>query len=238
MFRPVFSLSSSPRLRHTPREEHSRHCHREGFLALVISGRYCEIGDAGVIHAEPGDVICHSPYEAHLNRVSDSGAEVLLLPISHYVSSSLMAIEDVDQVIRISELDQGAAADFVLRNGKTKVRASEDWPAELASALRSNPGLSIEHWIGNRGLSPSFVSRQFRKVFECSPSQFRLKSKVHLALSALCSSSGTITEVAHSAFFADHAHMCRAVRTVTGRTPSEVRSDWFRPTAGMITDNP
>jgi len=56
-----------------------RHVHEKAYAALVLSGGYEEAGDHGRFRVKAGDVIFHEPFEAHLDRFSETGAAVLNL---------------------------------------------------------------------------------------------------------------------------------------------------------------
>ncbi len=94
----------------------NRHRHDGAYAALVLKGSYEESGDQGKFCAKAGDVILHEPFEAHLNRIEESGAIVLNLPLASRAGliAGLWKAKDADQVVRLAELNQTRAADLLL----------------------------------------------------------------------------------------------------------------------------
>lgn len=222
-FRPVFSLSNSDVLNHAPYETHERHRHRAGFLAMVLEGGYTEVGDTGVWVLQQGDVIAHAPFEAHHNYVGSRGAKVLLLPLVACSSSPLRSVSDIDLVVRLASRCVSEAAQYVVRESDQKSQPLTDQIDLLAYHIRRDPSLRLDHWCETNGAAPAVVSRNFRKRFQCSAQQYRLASKVRLAIDAITRSDRSLISIAHECGFADQAHMSRAVHAHTGLTPTMLR---------------
>ncbi|WP_298307247.1 AraC family transcriptional regulator [uncultured Erythrobacter sp.] len=193
-------------------------------MALVLSGSYEEIGDTGSWAVAPGDVIVHSPFEAHYNGIGTRGAEVLLMPIQSFRKHALLALDDPDEAVRLSQKSPEVAAAYVLKNARNRASNVRDWPDLLAQAIREEPDLQITQWALGIGLDPAVVSRGFRRHFDCSPSQYRLKSRVRAALPAIASNEGTLGDIAHDCGFSDQAHFSRAIRSATGLSPTGLRA--------------
>ncbi|MEM6483484.1 MAG: helix-turn-helix domain-containing protein [Pseudomonadota bacterium] len=182
----------------------------------MLDGRYTEIGDTGAWTATSGSVIAHAPSETHHGAISGQSAEVLLLPSRRASATPPNTLDDIDEAIRLSRQSLSEAADFVLEQFKPAELRAFDWPAELAAALREDSTLQINDWTHSRGIDKSVASREFRKVFQYSPSRFRLKSKVHKAVDLLISSEEPLATVAQKSGFSDQAHMCRSLVAMTG----------------------
>lgn len=233
MHRPVFSLSSRKTLCHSPGERHSRHSHAEGFIAVVLSGNYDEIGDTGSWAVEPGNAIVHAPFEAHYNGIGAKGAQVLLLPFSGSDPRPGLNLVDPDAAARIAETDPFEAARFVLDRAATISPLTTDWPDMLAADLRCRPDTKISFWARQNGLDPAVVSRGFRRHFGCSPSQYRLKSRVRAAIADIRAGDNALVAIAHECGFADQAHFSRAVRKYTGLSPTALRTQFSKDTDSL-----
>jgi AraC-like DNA-binding protein len=82
--------------------------------------------------------------------------------------------------------------------------------AELAEALH---------------LSPRTLERAFRERVGLPPRMFHRILRLQSALTTLRSAPGrSIAEVAFASGYADHAHLTREFRALTGRTPSDFRA--------------
>src|ERR1017187_6410827 len=81
-----------------------RHVHEKAYAALVLSGGYEEAGDHGRFRVKAGDVIFHEPFEAHLDRFSETGAVVLnrRLPFERSYAPGTAKVADPDSVVRTS----------------------------------------------------------------------------------------------------------------------------------------
>jgi AraC-like DNA-binding protein len=212
------------RQRHGRGEVLGRHLHRHAFAALVLSGVYCEAGDSGLHHVAPGDVLLHGAHERHLDRFGHRGSDVLVLPLPDTWQGSAHArIADPDRIARLAERDVAAAVAELQRALVATAPANDDWPALLARDLLDDPDLSLRHWGDTHGLHVGSISRGFRRVFELSPSAFRLHARSHAALRLVRNTTMTGASIAQACGFADQAHMSRALRAMTGLPPSQLR---------------
>ncbi len=94
-----------------------RHVHEEGYAALVLSGGYEEAGDRGRFQVKEGDAIFHEPFEAHLDRFSETGAVVLnlRLPVGGSYAPGIAKVADPDSVARVAE---GSRRDALPRSSR------------------------------------------------------------------------------------------------------------------------
>lgn len=203
-----------------------RHLHPEGHLAIVLAGDYEEAGDRGCFRVQAGDVIVHSPFEAHVDRFGQRGAEVLDLgiPFATLFSSATPAfvtgtLPDVDEVARLAERDPDEAAAMALAMLRASERRLKDWPHQLAEDLQSDPQLRLEEWADRHGLSPFAVTRGFQKVFGTTPSAYRVQQRARMALQLALNSHALLAEIAICCGFSDQSHMTRAVHALTGHPP-------------------
>lgn len=212
------------RIRHCAREQIRRHRHDDGFLAIVLEGRYIEAGDTGQHGVGPGDVIFHRRWENHLNEVGPSGSSVLVLPIdSGWAGGVRGVVADPEAIAKLAERDTRAALDLVRQTIVDRAVVDLDWPALLATRLRRHLDTDLKAWAHEMGLHPGSLSRGFRQAFGTTPAAYRLAQKTRRALALIEDRSLKLTTVAANSGFADQPHMVRSVREATGRIPSALR---------------
>lgn len=201
-----------------------RHRHRHSYAAFVLSGGYEEAGDLGRRRVAAGDVLFHACFDAHSDRFNCSGAEILNLALPEHARLPPAArVADPDAIVRAAEHDLREAVTLLLATCVHDDRKLEEWPDQLAEDLAQDPGLSLTHWARERRLAPATVSRTFRRVYGLPPCRFRAQARARLAWGRLDEAGLSLVMLAADTGFADHAHMTRAISSLTGRTPSEWR---------------
>jgi AraC-like DNA-binding protein len=203
----------------------ARHQHRAAYATIVLEGSYEEAGDAGRITANPGDVLFHAAFSAHLDRVGQRPARVLDLPLGDTAATSFAraTLLASDGLVRLAERDAREAALGLLELIEPAADAIRSTADALAAALREAPPPRITDWAAARGRSRESVSRQFRSVYGVSPAQYRLESMARRAWREAATGTAGLAEIACAAGFADQAHMTRAVARLTGATPGAWR---------------
>jgi AraC-like DNA-binding protein len=215
-------------MRHQPRELLARHPHRRAFATLVLAGGYVEAGDVGRHRVQAGDVLLHQAWESHLDRFGDRGAEVLVLDIADDDASRPAGrVADADAIVRLAERDAAAAGRALLAQLEPKP-GTQDWPDVLAERLGGEPNLCLGDWASRHGLRLGSVSRGFKQAYGVAPLRFRLVQRTRRAIEALRRAADPLSQVAQDCGFADQAHMCRAIRSLTGTTPAALRRDGGR----------
>jgi AraC-like DNA-binding protein len=199
-----------------------RHIHKRAYAALVLSGCYEEAGDSGRHRVQPGNVVLHEAFEAHLDRIPTFGAVVLNVPLpaQYAFRSGVGKVEDPDAIVRLVENGDWEAA--ALRLCLTEMREPEfqDWPDELATSLAQNASINLSGWSEAKGISAWDLSRRFGKVFGISPRAFRARARTRQAWRAIRRAAAPLSAIAADFGFADQAHMTRSVKTMTGHCPS------------------
>ncbi len=214
--------------RHAANERLPRHRHAEGYIAVVLGGGYEEAGDEGRFAAQPGMVVVHGSWTAHLDRFGARGAKVLNLPPVPGLAPGIGTIDDPDMAVRLATCDPRAAAVFVAERFRAGAARHADWPDLLAAALRADPDLAITHWAHSIGLDPASVSRGFARAYGTSPKRFRVEARTRRALAALRGWRGTLAGLAADQGFADQAHLARAVAAMTGLPPVRLRAKFVQ----------
>jgi AraC-like DNA-binding protein len=209
-----------------------RHIHDKPYASIVLSGGYEEAGDHGRFRVSAGDVIFHERFEAHLDRISAGGAEVLNLNLRAdcTVLPGLAKVTDIDELVRIAEKDQNEALNFLMADARHCNAESFDWEDELCHALLEDGSLQLTEWAERHGLAPWTVSRGFRQVFAVTPECFRARSRAQRAWKRICDTGDSLTKIALEAGFTDQSHMTNSVKQLTGITPAK-----WRPANGSKT---
>jgi AraC-like DNA-binding protein len=93
---------------------------------------------------------------------------------------------------------------------------------EVRALLHADPAADLTTLASAVGWSPWHLSRIFHRTIGCTLSAYRRRLRVRAVLDELPGAPG-LAALAASAGFADQAHMTRAVRAETGRTPAALR---------------
>jgi AraC-like DNA-binding protein len=202
-----------------------RHSHGGAYAALVLSGSYEEAGDRGRLRVEPGDVILHDRFEAHLDRFSRATAAVLNLPLNpgHVFVPGKGRITDPDEIVRTAERCPAEAIDLALSTVQQRPSLQEGWPDELAATLIEDPSLVLTSWAEAQRLAPWAVSRGFAELYGVSPEGFRARSRALAAWKAIWATEASLADIACQFRFADQSHMCRGIKQLTGVPPWQWR---------------
>lgn len=95
--------------------------------------------------------------------------------------------------------------------------------AEARLALHERPGATLPELARSAAVSPYHLSRLFRAETGQTVSQYRNQLRACLVLERLAAGEDNLARLAADADFADHAHLTRTLRTLTGSTPSALR---------------
>lgn len=86
-----------------------------------------------------------------------------------------------------------------------------------------NTALTIDELARVVDMSAFHFARLFKVTTGISPHQYVMNRRIQLVKTLLRTTDLLLSEIAHQAGFADHSHMGREFRRVTGKTPSEWR---------------
>jgi AraC-like DNA-binding protein len=200
-----------------------RHRHAAAYAAVVLEGAYEEAGDSGRLQVEPGDVVVHGRWEAHLNRTPAKGARVLNLPVGGAALAPFGQIADPDALVRLAERDLAEAVRQLQVGFLPRPPKLSDWPDLLASALAAGDEGELGQWARRLGISREHLSRGFRRVYGVTPQRYRLEARNRAALSQIIATGTPLAHVALDHGFSDQAHLTRSVQAFTGRPPSAWR---------------
>jgi AraC-like DNA-binding protein len=167
-------------------------------------------------------------------------AEIPAVPMD---AASELAVRRITSLARTCDVD-GALAERVVRTvaalisrGRPEVAAGAGrWPRgpgvaaahgrlvqQVREMLLAEPGLGVIELGRRAGCSPHYLSRVFGRVTGSSISGYRTRIRVSQALDRIAQGESSLAALAHDLGFADHAHLTRTFRAVTGRTPTTCR---------------
>ena len=202
-----------------------RHRHDTPYAAIVLSGGYEEAGDGGRYRAEPGDVLIHAAFSAHLDRAPLRRTTVLNLPLPMLWSrvSSRMRVDDADRLAHLAERDLRDGQALLLEALKPGPGGLQDEVDRLAGAL-SEASSPVSAWSRRWDVARQTAWRRFTAAYGVAPARYRVEARARRAWSRLVVGGECLGEIAAAEGFADQAHMTRDVRALTGRTPGQWRA--------------
>lgn len=208
-------------------ERIARHVHRLPYATVVLEGAYEEAGDAGRIAARPGDVLLHTAFAAHQDRIGRRPAWVLDLPLPDGGREwpALAKVADPELFVRLAERDAREAAAGLIEALEEAEARPGDPADDLAAALRGSSPPRIGAWACDRGRSREGLTRRFQALYGTSPAAYRLEALARRAWRRIVSTNEGLAEIACDTGFADQPHMTRAVVRLTGHAPGA----WRRP---------
>lgn len=213
-------------LQHSANERRDRHCHDDGFVAIVLDGGYQEAGDEGRFNVRPGDALIHHAYESHLDHFDAQGARVLVLDLPAALAGRRQVrgrVADPDRLVHLAERDSRAAAEEFAGMFVAAPPTALDWPDLLADDLRRLEPFALAAWAEDKGVRAETLSRGFRAAYGCTPKVYRADVRARAALAAARAGEEAFAAIAHRLHFTDQSHMIHAVIGLTGATPG-----WWR----------
>ena len=203
--------SGALRQRHPPSQHIPAHRHLASYATLLLHGGYCEAGESGRWHVQPGMLVVHAPGESHADWFGDRPTQLLDFRAPDGVPAGVYWPRNVDELI---------GHPF---EGLEPVQAESDWPDLLAADIRKDATLSLGQWAEEHGLRRETVSRGFQRAYGVSPGAYRLGVKVKTVVGGLQVRGRSLADLAAEHGFSDQSHMNRAIRAATGWTPAQIR---------------
>jgi AraC-like DNA-binding protein len=202
-----------------------RHTHAGAYAAVVLAGGYEETGNWGRFRVHAGDVLFHDDFDAHLNRFEARGATILNLALTGHASGFRAGrVHDADAVARAAERDPQVAVHVLTAQLREMRPIVDDWADLLATEIVRDPNCRLDRWADAHGIAPETVSRGFARAYGITPATFRAEIRARRAFRQIVHTMASLVEIASLLEFADQAHMTRAIRILTGATPSHWRS--------------
>jgi AraC-like DNA-binding protein len=186
---------------------------------LLLEGGYCEAGESGRWHVQPGMLIVHAAGESHTDWFGDRPTQLIDFSIPGEIPAGVYRPRDVDPLIGSLRHEFPHSIENL-----EPVQGEADWPDMLAADIRIDAGLSLGDWAERHGVRRETVSRGFVRAYGVSPAAYRLGVRVKAVLGALREYGGSLADLAAEHGFSDQSHMNRAIRAATGRTPTQIRN--------------
>jgi AraC-like DNA-binding protein len=200
-----------------------RHRHREAYAIVMVRGRMAQIGYAGRVLLQTGQLLIQPVLDCHANEMISPGADILRLPWPDVAVGGLFALRDPDAVIAAAERDPHDAAALARTMLGAELETKTDLPDELARAIACDRVESLRTWASERGLARETVSRAFSQAWGVDARRYRSELRARAAWLQITTTTASLATIAHATSFADQAHMTRSVRALTGRSPGEWR---------------
>jgi AraC family transcriptional regulator len=224
----------------------ARHEHETAYVSFLLAGDYMEVSHQDERICSPGTVIWHPRAEAHADRFHSCGGHLLDLEIDtswlcdaaqefKLVSQARVFRGGLPYLLGLRIYRQLSANSCEVENAATELLGffftgplDRQRPAWFDRALQicsevHDPHLSLARLANALGVHPVHVARSFRRFTGCTFGDHLAEIRIRKAFELLRNSQKPIVEVAYTCGFADHAHLCRALKKSTGLTPSAFR---------------
>jgi len=181
-------------------------------------------------------VIGLSPHLAAALAAGEPGA----LPAVPMDAASEFALRRVAALARGADVDGALAEQVVGTVAALIARARRDGAAsgprrggagrrerladQVREILLAEPNLGVIEVARRVSWSPHYLSRVFSQVTGAGISAYRNRIRVSRALERIGQGERDLAALARELGFADHAHLTRTVRAVTGHTPTGCRA--------------
>lgn len=211
-----------------------RHRHLRAYATVVLAGTLEESGYIGRIQATAGDVLVHPALDCHANRKVSAGLKLIRLDwCDTNGAAGLYRLDEVDALARSAERDVRDAAillsDCLQKKTFSPPGKRNDWPDELARALKQDSSMEIGEWAREKGLARETISRGFAEAYGITPAVFRAEWRARAAWLRVVEGSDGLCTIAAETGFADQAHMTRWIQRVSGTSPAA----WRRNASGF-----
>lgn len=237
------------RIDYPPGLRQPRHSHEAASVTVVLSGDIRETARSGEATGSALSVVVKPPGVEHADEVGPQGARTLQVAFAPEVAEEAA---DGAGLGRWRWLHVGPASPPLLglarmiRSGHAAASELEDrvldalaalgddepadcgapgWLARIKEALDDEPdsGVGVRELARRVGAHPVSVSRAFRRAYGVTITEYRRRGRVRRAAARISDSAVSFSRIAHGTGHADHPHLCREFRRLTGFTPSEFR---------------
>lgn len=102
---------------------------------------------------------------------------------------------------------------------------TEDWKKELKEYIEENYyyDLYLDELSLDIGISKFHLVRSFKKVYEISPIDFLIKTRLDIAKDILLKENKKVTEVAYEVGFKSYNHFTKSFKKHFNQSPSDIR---------------
>lgn len=204
-----------------------RHRHLDAYATIVVEGAYEQAGYAGRLRVAAGDVLIQPTLDCHANAMLSRGVRIQRLPWPRdHGLGGVFRVAGIDAILRTAASDVACASAMLvaaMRETTPVLRRIERIGDVLAAEIAGDPDLRIGEWAERAGCARESATRSFTRAFGVSPARFGAELKARAAWLRAVASRERLCDVAAGAGFCDQAHMTRAVKRLTGKTPARWR---------------
>lgn len=229
------------------------HAHENLYLAYVIEGSYIESTRSESKRCLPGSVVLHRIDEKHSNSSFAARNRILNAEIGQgWFEKYNLSSEAIEKNIsrnnfQLKILFSNLYNEYLINDNLTalafetgileafnSVLASDNfitgnipvWVKKTAEILRFEEpsGICLTFLANETGVHPAHISRDFRKYFHCTMSEYVRRLKVDKACEYLTNYAYTLAEVSYICGFADQSHFTRIFKKFKGLTPLEYKN--------------
>jgi AraC family transcriptional regulator len=245
---PVKALSGarSHRAVHTGEMRLEPHCHEWPSLALHLLGSYREVNEEGQVDICGPAAVLHGAGSSHSEHFTSGGAEVLIIHFEPAWLGEVSRSIDLRRPVAWVGGPIGGAARALARewlrpgNSEQRLCLLTQRFVSAAIQLHDEPRLSPRRsaaiaeiaagarlsWVAAKfGQNRASLARSYRQHMGEGAREHLLRARVERALTRLRNSHERLVEIALESGFCDQAHMNRAIKSLTGRTPQQIRSE-------------
>jgi len=223
------------------------HCHENYHLALVFQMARAETRNQERFTEKTGSIFQYHSGEIHRYTTLDPVSQGINVELSksffennqitetelrknvfRKVNSKSLLLSmrsellnpDTDSALGIESLLYELALESPVEKG-----SGPQWISILYELLHDHwdQSLTLQEISLILQIHPVTVSKNFRKYFACSLSEYRRRLRVEKGLEMILGSEKPLTEIAGICNFADQSHFTRNFRNFTGMTPRELR---------------
>lgn len=247
----VFALTEAA---YSPTRALPRHAHNCATISYVLQGVCTEVFARDTFECGPFAPIMKPAGMLHSNRYGIDGTKCLLIEIKPHGLEMIRRFSGVlDDVLHIQDVTVVGLAmrihkEFQIRDGAsalsieglvlemvgavTRRRTNLSSPS-LPPWLRAARELIIEQFkervslfeiAAAVGVNPSYLSRMFRKHYQCTVGEFVRRLRLDYAATRISQSKDSLAEIAASAGFYDQSHFSHAFKMHSGVTPAKFRT--------------
>jgi AraC family transcriptional regulator len=229
------------------------HAHTTPYLSFVVAGGYVEHVGGRAVDCRALTVRYHPPGEEHADSFGAAGGRCLNLELGDCWRESVERLPDTGRppmlldsaawlgLRAVSEYRAPDASSALVLEalaaellGACEETARLRRAAERSAAVRralelvedcADRRLTLGEIAAAAGLHPTHLARSFRALTGLTVGDYVRRRRVARAQARLLADgAATISRVAADSGFADHAHLTRCFRRVTGATPSRYRA--------------
>ncbi|MFD1951471.1 helix-turn-helix transcriptional regulator [Sphingomonas arantia] len=225
-----------------PEDEVRRHTHDEAHFVLVLAGGYMSSASGAPLVSDTPVLIYNPPGTTHRDRFHAGRGRFLAISGGTGAEAAARCMRDpyayrlacdiADRIDAATAFGLEARAlqlhGIALPLSSDEARTTAHPPAWLSRAVEmiftcDLPELSVGSVAAEVGVHPVHLARVFRRFLGCAPGDYLRGRRLERAAAMLGRGVASLADVAHSAGFADQAHLTRAFRSRLDITPAQWR---------------